>query len=81
MNLRHTYATLALESGTDILLIARMLGHTDLEMAYKRYVKPSKQAYMSAQNNMQGLITPDTLEEPKSQTFFGKLKSRLFGKS
>lgn len=79
MNLRHTYATLALESGADILLIAKMLGHTDLEMAYKRYVKPSKQAYMSAQNNMQDLIAPPEKESKPTKSLFSRLKTKVLG--
>lgn len=52
MNLRHTWATLALESGTDISLVAKMMEHTDITMAYKRYVKPTEHVYQQVQHNI-----------------------------
>lgn len=52
MNLRHTWATLAVESGADISLVAKMMGHADITMTYRRYVKPTEQAYQQVQRNM-----------------------------
>lgn len=57
MNLRHTWATLAVESGTDVLIVAQMLGHTDASMAYSRYVKPSNTVHKQAQQRFDNLVT------------------------
>lgn len=54
MNLRHTWATLAVESGVDISLVAKMMGHTDITMAYKRYVKPTENVYKQVQHDIYG---------------------------
>ena len=56
MNLRHTWATLAVESGTDISVVANMLGHTDMTMAYNRYVKPRQDVYTQAQIRFNDLM-------------------------
>ena len=57
MNLRHTWATLAVESGTDVLVVAQMLGHTDASMAYSRYVRPSNAVHKQAQQRFDNLVT------------------------
>lgn len=57
MNLRHTWATLQIESGTDVVLVAKMMGHTDIDMAYKRYVRPSKQSFINVQHNFNNNVT------------------------
>ena len=49
-NLRHSWATLALESGIDIAIIANMLGHTEISTAYNHYLKPREQTYLKTQN-------------------------------
>lgn len=36
---RHTFATIMLENGEDILWISNMLGHTDSTMTLSRYAK------------------------------------------
>ena len=56
MNLRHTWATLQIESGTDVVLVAKMMGHTDIDMAYKRYVRPSKQSFINVQQNFNNKV-------------------------
>lgn len=58
MNLRHTWATLTVESGTDISLVAKMMGHTDIVMAYNRYVKPSQKTYINIQRSMDRAMMP-----------------------
>lgn len=55
-NLRHTWATLALEGGADIATIANMLGHTDIETAYRHYIKPREDIYKKTQNAVESLI-------------------------
>lgn len=41
-NTRHTFATLMVSHGEDILWVANMLGHTDTTMVIKRYAKYRK---------------------------------------
>ncbi len=55
-NLRHTWATLALEGGADISTVASMLGHTDISTAYNHYLKPRKEHYKRAQEGVEKLI-------------------------
>lgn len=57
MNLRHTWATLAIESGADITLVAKMMGHTNIDMDYKRHVKPKSSAYRSVKQEYQICLT------------------------
>ena len=52
MNLRHTWATLAIDSGADISTVARMMGHTDITMAYNRYIRPTENMYRKVQDNI-----------------------------
>lgn len=71
MNLRHTWATLAVESGTDVLIVAQMLGHTDASMAYKRYVKPSNAVHRRVQRQFNLLVTKGVMLNNVS--VFGKI--------
>lgn len=57
MNLRHTWATLLAENNVDISLIANMLGHTEIDMAYKRYIKPTEQSYRKVQQKYSKIVT------------------------
>ncbi|HEX5850186.1 MAG TPA: tyrosine-type recombinase/integrase [Rubrobacter sp.] len=43
-NLRHTFATLWMESGEDGKLLQRVLGHSRYETTANRYVHPSDRA-------------------------------------
>jgi integrase len=38
-HMRHTFATLMIENGEDILWVANMLGHTDIKMTLDRYAQ------------------------------------------
>lgn len=55
-NLRHTWATIALENGADISTIANMLGHTDISVAYKHYIKPSQNTYKKTQDAWENAV-------------------------
>ena len=55
-NLRHTWATLALEGGADIVTIANMLGHTDIMTAYNHYIVPRDKTYRKTQKMVDNLI-------------------------
>ncbi len=41
MQLRHSFATIAVRAGMPIEVVAMMLGHTDISMCYERYVSRS----------------------------------------
>lgn len=48
-NLRHTWATLAIEAGIGIETVAMMLGHTEIGTAYEHYIVPRKSVCVQAQ--------------------------------
>ena len=48
-NMRHTWATLAIEAGVGIETVAMMLGHTDISTAYDHYIVPRKRICVEAQ--------------------------------
>lgn len=48
-NMRHTWATLAIEAGVGIETVAMMLGHTDISTAYEHYIVPRKSICQEAQ--------------------------------
>lgn len=55
-NLRHTWATLAVKAGVPIETVSMALGHTDINMAYSRYVARSTDVFRAAQRRFSGLI-------------------------
>lgn len=48
-NLRHTWATLAIEAGIGIETVAMMLGHTEIGTAYEHYIVPRRSVCVQAQ--------------------------------
>ena len=55
-NLRHTWATLAVEAGVGIETVAMMLGHTDIGTAYEHYIVPRKTICQAAQDAVERLL-------------------------
>lgn len=55
-NLRHTWATLAVKAGVPIETVSMALGHTDINMAYSRYVARSTDVFRAAQKRFSGLV-------------------------
>lgn len=55
-NMRHTWATLAIEAGVGIETVAMMMGHTDISTAYNHYIVPRKAICQSAQAAVEKLI-------------------------
>lgn len=51
-NLRHTWATLAIESGADITMVSRAMGHSDVRMTYDHYVRPREEAFRKMQRDI-----------------------------
>ena len=39
-NMRHSFATACLHAGMNVEDLSRMLGHSDINTTYRRYVKP-----------------------------------------
>ena len=56
MQLRHTWATLAVRAGVPIEVVAMQLGHTDITMCYARYVQRSLDVFRSAQKRFAELV-------------------------
>ena len=55
-NLRHTWATLAVEAGVGIETVSMLLGHTDIGTAYEHYVRPRRSIAREAQRAVQELV-------------------------
>lgn len=55
-NMRHTWATLAIEAGVGIETVAMMLGHTDISTAYDHYIVPRRTICVAAQEAVEGLL-------------------------
>lgn len=55
-NMRHTWATLAVEAGVGIETVAMMLGHTDISTAYDHYIVPRRTTCVAAQEAVEGLL-------------------------
>ena len=55
-NMRHTWATLAIEAGVGIETVAMMLGHTEISTAYNHYIIPRKTICQDAQAAVEKLL-------------------------
>lgn len=55
-NLRHTWASLAIEAGVPIETVAMMLGHTEIGTAYAHYIVPRKKVCKEAQKAFENLL-------------------------
>lgn len=55
-NLRHTFGTLAIKAGTDISVVARQLGHSDIQTTARYYLKPDLSVLKDMQKAWQKLI-------------------------
>ena len=53
-NMRHSYATSCLHAGMEISDLSRLLGHSDINTTYRRYVKPN---YADMQKSMVSIDT------------------------
>ena len=63
MQLRHSFATIAVRAGLPIEVVAMMLGHTDISMCYERYVSRSVDVFRVNIKRFADLIlraAPDT---------------------
>lgn len=55
-NMRHSWATIAVEAGIAIETIAMFLGHSNIMTAYNHYIVPRKTIIQSAQNAWQDYL-------------------------
>lgn len=55
---RHSFATLMIENGEDILWVSNMLGHTDSTMTLSRYAKYIKRDYKKRAQFLNTELTP-----------------------
>ncbi len=55
-NLRHTFGTLAIKAGTDISVVARQLGHSDIQTTARYYLKPDLSVLKDMQRAWQRLV-------------------------
>lgn len=55
-NLRHTFGTLAIKAGTDISVVARQLGHSDIQTTARYYLKPDLSVLRDMQRAWQRLV-------------------------
>lgn len=64
-NMRHTWATLAVEAGIGIETVAMMLGHTEITTAYNHYIVPRKSICQDAQKAVEKLIFANSNKKPR----------------
>lgn len=55
-NMRHSWATMAVEAGIAIETVAMFLGHSNIMTAYNHYIVPRKSIIQSAQNIWQDFL-------------------------
>lgn len=55
-NMRHSWATIAVEAGIHIETIAMMLGHSNIMTAYEHYIVPRKSIIQQAQSIWQDFV-------------------------
>jgi integrase len=63
-DLRHSHATLALASGTDIAVVSRRLGHSQISTTDRFYVRPPASEDAAASSRFGGLVKPSARPEP-----------------
>lgn len=55
-NLRHTFGSLAIKAGTDVTVVARQLGHSDIQTTARYYLRPDLSVLRDMQREWQKLI-------------------------
>lgn len=53
-NMRHTWATLAVEAGVGIETVAMMLGHSEISTAYDHYIVSRNQSWSMRKYRLRG---------------------------
>lgn len=55
-NLRHTFGTLAIKAGTDVSVVARQLGHADIQTTARYYLRPDLSVLRDMQRAWERLL-------------------------
>ena len=55
-DLRHSFATMALQSGVDVKTVSSMLGHSDAGFTLRTYTHATRQKQDEAAQKMGGLL-------------------------
>lgn len=71
-DLRHTFATRAVEAGVDLMTLAALLGHSRIQMVM-RYAHPSEEHQVNAIKKMEALRVAILLDNPSPRSFIGKI--------
>lgn len=56
-NLRHTFGSLAIKAGADVTVVARQLGHSDIQTTARYYLRPDLSVLHDMQREWQRLVT------------------------
>lgn len=66
-NLRHTHATIALESGVDIVVVSRRMGHSTVTTTDRIYLRPGRAADELAADSIGDLLAPSRANDKVQQ--------------
>ncbi len=67
-NLRHTIATLMVEAGVSIEVVAAILGHSSVQTSYRYYVKNTKRSQRKAHTKLARILKPNVRLVPIAPT-------------
>ena len=72
-SLRHTFASINIENGTDIKTISEILGHSDIDVTLKIYTHISEKAKRKAIENFDRLFTKEKRKKEFNTNYKGRV--------
>lgn len=57
--LRHTFATLLLQTGTDVKIVSELLGHSTVSITYNTYIHVIKEQKAKALSSLPNIVSPN----------------------